>query len=76
MRKFPFILKMFKKFLPKQVRGVEPPSSAWEADVLPMNHTCMCIFILHLHCLKSKEKVVDNSPRKTYTSKEQMNEEV
>jgi len=41
-----------------------------------MNHTCMCIFILHLHCLKSKEKVVDNSPRKTYTSKEQMNEEV
>ena len=25
----------------EQVRGVEPPYSAWEADVLPMNYTCV-----------------------------------
>lgn len=24
----------------EQVKGVEPSSSAWEADVLPMNYTC------------------------------------
>ena len=24
----------------KQVRGIEPPTSAWEADVLPLNYTC------------------------------------
>ena len=29
-------------FFVEQVRGVEPPYSAWEADVLPMNYTCMC----------------------------------
>lgn len=29
-----------KDFL-KQVRGIEPPSLAWEASVLPMNYTCM-----------------------------------
>ena len=25
----------------EQVMGVEPTSSAWEADVLPMNYTCV-----------------------------------
>ena len=25
----------------EQVRGVEPPYSAWEADILPMNYTCI-----------------------------------
>lgn len=25
----------------KQVAGVEPVSPAWEASVLPMNHTCV-----------------------------------
>lgn len=24
----------------KQITGVEPASSAWEANVLPMNHIC------------------------------------
>ena len=25
----------------EQVRGIEPPYSAWEADVLPLNYTCL-----------------------------------
>ena len=25
----------------KQITGIEPASSAWEADVLPMNYICM-----------------------------------
>lgn len=24
----------------KQIRGIEPPSLAWEAGILPMNHIC------------------------------------
>ena len=24
----------------KQVKGIEPSTSAWEADVLPLNYTC------------------------------------
>lgn len=28
----------------EQIRGVEPPSPAWEASILPMNHICMTIF--------------------------------
>lgn len=31
----------------KQVMGVEPTSSAWEANVLPMHHTCI-ISVLRL----------------------------
>ncbi len=27
----------------EQVRGIEPPTSAWEADVLPLNYTCVII---------------------------------
>jgi hypothetical protein len=26
-------------FLTERVRGIEPPLSAWEADVLPLNYT-------------------------------------
>jgi hypothetical protein len=26
-------------FLVERVRGIEPPLSAWEADVLPLNYT-------------------------------------
>ncbi len=29
----------------EQVRGVEPPYSAWEADILPMNYTCVGFII-------------------------------
>ena len=28
-------------FFLEQVRGIEPPCSAWEADILPLNYTCM-----------------------------------
>ena len=32
----------------EQVRGIEPPCSAWEADILPLNYTCMhSAFILY-----------------------------
>lgn len=27
----------------EQVRGIEPPCSAWEADILPLNYTCIKI---------------------------------
>ncbi len=29
----------FRSYL-EQVRGIEPPCSAWEADILPLNYTC------------------------------------
>ena len=29
-----------KRPIQKQVRGIEPPSPAWEAGILPMNYTC------------------------------------
>lgn len=27
----------------EQVRGIEPPCSAWEADILPLNYTCIAL---------------------------------
>ncbi len=30
-------------FFVEQVRGIEPPCSAWEADILPLNYTCNLI---------------------------------
>ena len=30
-----------KIFISKQVMGIEPTYSAWKADVLPLNHTCI-----------------------------------
>ena len=37
-----------KAGLQKQITGIEPASSAWEADVLPMNYICMVITIPQL----------------------------
>lgn len=34
---------LMRLFFLEQVRGVEPPYSAWEADVLPMNYTCVLL---------------------------------
>ena len=31
----------------EQVRGIEPPCSAWEADILPLNYTCGLNQLLH-----------------------------
>ncbi len=33
----------------EQVRGIEPPCSAWEADILPLNYTCN--FLIIIPCL-------------------------
>lgn len=30
----------------QQIRGIEPPSPAWEAGILPMNYICICMFLL------------------------------
>ena len=30
----------------EQVRGIEPPCSAWEADILPLNYTCVSGLII------------------------------
>ena len=30
----------------EQVRGIEPPCSAWEADILPLNYTCKFLCII------------------------------
>ena len=35
----PYQLFIFKSL--KQVMGIEPTYSAWKADVLPLNHTCI-----------------------------------
>ena len=34
------------KGLRQQIRGIEPPSPAWEAGILPMNYICIRIFLL------------------------------
>ena len=45
-----FILEIFSVFkaLRQQIRGIEPPSPAWEAGILPMNYICDydCIWVL------------------------------
>ena len=33
------ITVLTRAFLVERVRGIEPPLSAWEADVLPLNYT-------------------------------------
>lgn len=30
----------------EQVRGIEPPCSAWEADILPLNYTCAYKYLI------------------------------
>ena len=37
-----------KDFL-EQMTGIEPASSAWEADILPMNYICVCFSIAQKH---------------------------
>ena len=32
----------------ERVRGIEPPLSAWEADVLPLNYTRVTVWARHL----------------------------
>ena len=32
-----------EKHKKKQVMGIEPTYSAWKADVLPLNHTCISV---------------------------------
>ena len=32
----------------KQITGIEPASSAWEADVLPMNYICTTLILYHV----------------------------
>ena len=34
------------RVLLEQVRGIEPPCSAWEADILPLNYTCTALNII------------------------------
>ena len=45
-------------FFVEQVRGVEPPYSAWEADVLPMNYTC----VRHDYSITTGKNQVDFCP--------------
>ena len=30
-----------RRFLVERAMGIEPTSSAWKADILPMNYTCV-----------------------------------
>ena len=32
----------------EQVRGIEPPLQPWEGRVLPLNHTCILVYIIIL----------------------------
>lgn len=50
------ILQVYGYFSCKQMTGIEPASSAWEADILPMNYICNKISIAQLNSL-IKEKM-------------------
>ena len=41
----------------EQVMGIEPTCSAWEADILPLNYTC----IFHFSCIVYHSFPVDAS---------------
>ena len=79
-KKKPLIIKGLE-----QVRGIEPPSQAWEACILPMNYTCEQRYYIPSK-KKNQElsektyakgaglgialwKTVDNLSKKTYTHK-------
>ena len=55
--------KIHEKFnigqIKKQMTGIEPASSAWEADVLPMNYICM-IYIIAYEFKKEKHFIHNN----------------
>lgn len=42
----------------EQVRGIEPPYSAWEADVLPLNYTCLRAMLNILSLFYNKSIVI------------------
>ena len=42
----------------EHVTGIEPAYSAWEANVLPLNYTCMLIIVIKIHI---KEKMAEPS---------------
>ena len=54
----------------EQVRGIEPPCSAWEADILPLNYTCVQsgLSIAHSPPL-GKRKIYSGFQRGKYENK-------
>ena len=51
----------------KQITGIEPASSAWEADVLPMNYACKfmeTMLIISLNFRKVKAFSTQNKTHK------------
>ena len=53
----------------EQVKGIEPSCSAWEADILPLNYTCVFTrFLLSIahsfpYC---KQKIAEKRPIKNF----------
>ena len=43
----------------EQVRGIEPPCSAWEADILPLNYTRKFFYIILEHNINCKRNLTD-----------------
>ena len=47
----------------EQVMGIEPTQSAWKAEVLPLNYTCM----FHtLKCIRNYTRIISNVQGKFY----------
>ena len=38
----------------ERVTGIEPASPAWEAGILPLNHTRVCVFINAYYCITNR----------------------
>ena len=41
-------------FFLERVTGIEPASPAWEAGILPLNHTRVCVFINAYYCITNR----------------------
>ena len=48
------------KGLLEQVAGIEPATTAWEADVLPLNYTCMLIMLAQSTNFVNKFQLCDD----------------
>ena len=53
-KKESFVYRTKDSFFVEQVKGVEPSYRAWEARVLPMNYTCVCLLSYHTFLEKSR----------------------
>ena len=61
----------------EQVTGIEPATSAWKAEILPLNYTCILVRITglepaHLTIQEPKSCVSANSTISAYSDRERV----